>query len=272
MEITFVTALVLLQHATLLTCTQATTTLSLEAFPQLMDNSWLQALAERDPEPASDSIPPVPSDFRCSILLTASEGGTNSSIAGEAYVAGTLGKVRMSGLYHVKTAGFESAEAANIILAPDRTTIIMDDPALPSGAPPRCVLQRPSIFSSQVLGTTPGLDVGFVYVGTVLTRLYFRRLGTITNPGTTTWTFVDAFTSVPVAIIDQYPNGDQTWALYGNVVTGPVVGPVVPPSLVEPPVGIRCRPADVSQNTTAPNLASAPTEIALAGLLTGTRA
>ena len=221
------TSLVLLQQASWLTCTTAKP-LSLDEFPQLTDNAWLWAVAERDPIPSDETVPPVPSDFRCSLLLTATEGGTNSSIAGQGYVAGSLGRVRMSGLYHVKTSGVENAEAANIILASDKTTIIMDDPALPSGAPPRCILQRPSATSTRALGAaTPGLDVGFVYVEAVLTRLYFRRLGTITNPGITTWTFVDGFTSVPVAIIDQYPNGDQTWALYGNVVTGPVVGPVV---------------------------------------------
>jgi hypothetical protein len=247
--------------------------LSLEAFPELTDNSWLWALAERGSAPESGSeVPPVPSDFRCSLLLTASEGGTNSSIAGEAFVAGSLGKVRLSGLYHLKSPGIESTEAANIILAPDRTTVIMDDPALPAGAPPRCILQRPTALSTHMLSVAnPGLDVGFVYVGTVLTRLYFRRLGTITNPGITTWTFVDGFTSVPVAIVDQYPNGDQTWALYGNVVTGPVVGPVVPPTLVEPPVGIRCRPAGASQNTTAQSLGMY-TETMLAGVLSSARA
>jgi hypothetical protein len=269
-----VALVVLLQHATRAADAQATP-LSLETYPQLTDNAWLWALAERGstaPAASGSAVPPVPSDFRCSLLLRSSEGGTNSSIAGPAFVAGSLAKVRMTGLYHVQLSGFENAQAANIILAPDRTTIIMDDPSLPAGAPPRCTLQRPSVLSTQMLAAaSPGVDVGFVYVGTVLTRLYFRRLGTITNPGTVTWTFVDGFTSVPVAIIDQYPNGDQTWALYGDVVTGPVVGPVVPPSLVEPPVGIRCRPADASQNTTAQSLVGLYAETALAGVLSAAR-
>jgi hypothetical protein len=144
---------VLLQHATRAADAQATP-LSLETYPQLTDNAWLWALAERGstaPAASGSAVPPVPSDFRCSLLLRSSEGGTNSSIAGPAFVAGSLAKVRMTGLYHVQLSGFENAQAANIILAPDRTTIIMDDPSLPAGAPPRCTLQRPSVLSTQML-------------------------------------------------------------------------------------------------------------------------
>lgn len=214
--------------------------LSLDDFPELMDLSsdWWAEISARDPAPRGTSpargAPPIPADFLCTLLIHAWEGGVNASLAGDGFVAGSRGKVRLEGLYHMQAGRRSQTAATTMIIVGSTNTVIMDDPALPQGAAPRC-----RIYHTQPAETAgPGIDLGFVYMGTRLARIYFRRTATVT-----TWTFVDAYTSAPVSIVDRYSNGDQSWVLYGNVQPGPIVGPIVPESLVAPPAGIRCTAA-----------------------------
>jgi hypothetical protein len=206
---------------------------SIADFPQLLDRAWLNDLTIKSANghTATDAdVPPMPQDFKCTLLLLQSQGTTNTTLLGDAYVSGSQGTVRMGGLYHVESPGVDATVGANLILssATNTNTIITNDPV---SGDPTCTVVRQSKVSGATVAP-PGIPLGFVYLGTVLTRGSLSR-----EPGKTSLLFIDAFSSVPVAIVDLYDfNDDIQVGLYGNVVPG-----AVPPHLVSPPAGMECR-------------------------------
>ena len=210
---------------------------SIADYPQLLDRSWLSELVSAaEISGASDEVPPMPHDFTATLLLLQSQGGTNTTLIGDAYVSGSQGSVRMGGLYHVEANGGESTVGVNIILnsATNTNTMILNDPV--SGNP-KCYITRQNNVT-ETAAAPPGIPLGFSYLNTVLVRGYLSR-----SPGKTSFLFIDAFSSVPVSIVDTFDQSDDIQVgLYGNVVGG-----AVPAHLVSPPEGMECRlaPSDV---------------------------
>jgi hypothetical protein len=218
----------------------SSSTPSIADYPQLLDRSWLTKLAsaaESGPaHTASDAVPPVPQDFTATLLLLQSQGGTNTTLIGDAYVSGSQGSVRMGGLYHVEANGGESTIGVNMILssATNTNTMILNDPV--SGNP-KCIVTRQNDVN-ETTAAPPGIPLGFSYLNTVLVRGYLSR-----SPGKTSFLFIDAFSSVPVSIVELFDMSDDIQVgLYGNVVGG-----AVPAHLVSPPEGMECQlgPSDV---------------------------
>jgi hypothetical protein len=75
-------------------------------------------------------------------LSTASNSfSPNTSLAGDGFVAGSRGQVRLEGLYHMQAGRRSQTAATTMIIGGSTNTVIMDDPALPQGAAPRCARQ-----------------------------------------------------------------------------------------------------------------------------------
>ena len=170
-------------------------------------------------------VPPaMPRDFTATLLLLHEQGGTNTTLIGDAYVSGSLGSVRMAGLYHVDTPVGESTVGANLILnsVTNTNTIIVNDPV--SGNP-TCSIVRQSGNMTATATAPPGLPLGFTYLGTVLVRGFLAR-----SPGKTSFQFIDAFSSAPVAVVELYDESDDVQVgLYGNVVAGAIPAHLVSP-------------------------------------------
>ena len=149
----------------------------------------------------------------------------------------------MAGLYQAETPGGEATVGANLILssATNTNTVIMNDPAT---GDPTCRIQR--LGSSAAAAAPPGLPLGFSFLGTVLTRGSLSR-----QPGKTSFLFVDAFSSAPVAIVDIFDNDDLLVGLYGNVAPGSVA-----PNLLAPPSGLQCELAPAGSEKVSPRVSA----------------
>jgi hypothetical protein len=228
-------ALLVLTAATSAEISSSTIAPKLADFPELLDRDWLSSLATRaatgsDAAASEAAVPPMPTDFTSTLLLISREGNNNTTLLGDAFVSGSTGVVRMSGLYHVETPGGEDTVGANLILSSvtNTNTVIINDPTT---GDPTCRIQRTNSVAAAI-AAPPGLPLGFAYLGAVLVRGSLSR-----QPGKTSILFVDAFSSSPVAIVEIYDGSDDMQiGLYGNVEARAIA-----PHLVASPVGMECQ-------------------------------
>ena len=101
-------ALLVLTAATSAEISSSNIAPKLADFPELLDRDWLSSLATRaatgsDAAASEAAVPPMPTDFTSTLLLISREGNNNTTLLGDAFVSGSTGVVRMSGLYHVET-------------------------------------------------------------------------------------------------------------------------------------------------------------------------
>ena len=100
-------ALLVLTAATSAEISSSTIAPKLADFPELLDRDWLSSLATRatgsDAAASEAAVPPMPTDFTSTLLLISREGNNNTTLLGDAFVSGSTGVVRISGLYHVET-------------------------------------------------------------------------------------------------------------------------------------------------------------------------